>query len=391
MGISAGIALIPIFLGHCLFMKSTNIRNRMDKNFFGIALSLVPGIGCVLYKRLIDYFKKAEAVFDASLQELMNIDGIGHETALAIKNFDQGDLVENWLSMAKKVNARILTLEDEDYPTNLMRINNPPPVLYMKGEIKKDDHFAAAVVGSRTPSGYGELAARSISRDLAAEGITIVSGMARGIDAISHKEALSAGGRTIAVLGSGIDVIYPPENRELFNKICRNGAVITEFPVSTPPDAVNFPNRNRIISGLSLGVVIVEAGVKSGSLITAKFAVSQGKKVFAVPGQIGSVGSRGTNKLIKEGAMLVESADDVMSAILPQYRDYKENRGGVKRGENLSETAKQILTTLTEGPLHIDTVAAKSRLNINEVSSILLNLELSGLIIQLPGKIFTIN
>ncbi|MFA4909977.1 MAG: DNA-processing protein DprA [Desulfobacteria bacterium] len=363
----------------------------MDKNFFGIALSLVPGIGCVLYKRLIDCFKNAEVVFDASFQELTNIDGIGHETALAIKNFNQGDLVENRLLMARKANARILTLEDEDYPTNLMRINNPPPMLYMKGEIKKDDHFAVAVVGSRTPSGYGELAARSISSDLAAEGITIVSGMARGIDAISHKEALFAGGRTIAVLGSGIDVIYPPENRELFNKICRNGAVVTELPVSTPPDAVNFPNRNRIISGLSLGVVIVEAGVKSGSLITAKFAVSQGKKVFAVPGQIGSVGSKGTNKLIKEGARLVESADDVMSAILPQYRDYKENRGGARKEGNLSKNAKQVMTTLTEGPLHIDTVATKSRLNVNEVSSILLNLELSGLIVQLPGKIFIRN
>ena len=186
-------------------------------------------------------------------------------------------------------------------------------------------------------------------------------------------------------------MIYPPENRELFSKICRNGAVVTEFPVSTPPDAVNFPNRNRIISGLSLGVVIVEAGIKSGSLITAKFAVSQGKKVFAVPGQIGSAGSKGTNKLIKEGASLVESADDVMSAILPQYRGYKENRGEVKKGENLSESAKRILTTLTEGPLHIDTVATRSRLNVNEVSSILLNLELSGLITQLPGKTFIRN
>ena len=363
----------------------------MDKKNFGIALSLVPGIGCVLYKRLIDGFKKAEVVFDAPFQELTSIDGIGHEIALAIKNFNQGDLVENRLFMARKANASILTLEDEDYPTNLMKINNPPPMLYMKGKIKKDDHFAVAVVGSRTPSGYGELTARSISRDLAAEGITIVSGMARGIDAISHKEALSAGGRTIAVLGSGIDVIYPPENRELFNKICRNGAVVTEFPVSTPPDAVNFPNRNRIISGLSLGVVIVEAGVKSGSLITAKFAVSQGKKVFAVPGQIGAVGSKGTNKLIKEGARLVESADDVMSAILPQYRDYKEGRRGTRKEGNLSKNAKQIMTTLTEGPLHIDTVVTRSRLNVNEVSSILLNLELSGLIVQLPGKIFTRN
>ncbi|MFH2013129.1 MAG: DNA-processing protein DprA [Pseudomonadota bacterium] len=369
-------------------MQSPNIRSKVENKFFGIALNLVSGIGCVLYKRLIDYFKKAEAVFDTSIQELMTIDGIGHETALAIKNFNQWDLVEDNLSMAKKVNARILTLEDEDYPTNLKKTNDPPPVIYTKGEIKKDDKFAIAVVGSRSPSVYGKSVARSINRDLANEGITIVSGMARGIDAISHKEALSAGGRTIAVLGSGIDVIYPPENRELFNKICCNGAVITEFPVSTPPNAVNFPNRNRIISGLSLGVVIVEAGVKSGSLITARFAVGQGKKIFAVPGQVGSVGSKGTNKLIKEGAMLVESADDVMSAILPQYRDHTNNKEHTKKSDNLSEMAKQVLATLTEGPLHIDTVVNKSKLNVNEVSSILLNLELSGLIVQLPGKIF---
>ena len=357
----------------------------MHKEYFGIALSLVPGIGCVLYKRLIDYFKKAEVVFDASFQELTNIDGIGHETALAIKNFDQGGLVENRLLMAKKVNACILTLEDEGYPANLMKINNPPPMLYMKGEIKKDDHFAVAVVGSRTPSGYGESTARSISRDLAAEGITIVSGMARGIDAISHREALSAGGRTIAVLGSGIDVIYPPENRELFNKICRNGAVVTEFPVSTPPDAVNFPNRNRIISGLSLGVVIVEAGVKSGSLITAKFAVSQGKKVFAVPGQIGSVGSKGTNRLIKEGARVVTSASDIIETLnLTQATAYISAKTIMPEGEN----EKKIASLLSFEPIHIDELVRASGLDTAAANSTLVIMEMKGMIKNLGGMYY---
>lgn len=363
----------------------------MNKNFFGVALSLIPGIGSVLYKRLIDHFKRAELVFNASFQELTEVEGVGSRIALAIKTFDPKNLPEETLLMAEKANARILTLEDEDYPTNLLRIDNPPSVLYMKGEIKKADDFTVAVVGSRTPSRYGKLSASAISRDLAAEKITIVSGMARGIDSISHKEALHAGGRTIAVLGSGIDIIYPPENRGLFDEIIRNGAVISEFPISTPPDGINFPDRNRIISGLSLGVVIVEAGIKSGSLITAKFAVKQGKKVFAVPGEIGSIGSKGTNKLIKDGARLIEDAYDVIDVILPQYRDRKATRRGAGGEGDLSENAKLVLTTLTEGPLHIDTVAIRSGLNVNKVSTILLNLELDGLITHLPGKIFAKN
>ncbi|MFH1626070.1 MAG: DNA-processing protein DprA [Pseudomonadota bacterium] len=363
----------------------------MDRGFFGVALSVVPGIGSVLYKRLIDRFKKAEAVFNVSFQELTEVDGIGPETALAIKNFNQESLVEERLLRAKMAHARVLTLEDQLYPKNLLKINNPPPVLYMKGEIIEDDELAVAVVGSRTPSRYGEWTARSISRDLAAQGLTIISGMARGIDSISHKEALSAGGRTIAVLGSGIDVIYPPENRVLFDKIIQDGAVITEFPISTLPDGVNFPRRNRIISGLSLGVVIVEAGMKSGSLITAKLAKKQARKVFAVPGQIGSMGSKGTNKLIKDGATLVENANDVIKAILPQHRDYERTGTGHGETVDLSENATLILTTLSDGPLHVDTVATRSRLNVHEVLSILLNLELGGLITQLPGKIFVKN
>jgi len=363
----------------------------MKSTFFGVALSLVPSIGSVLYKRLIDHFKRAEAVFNASIQELMEVHGVGHKTALAIKNFDQETKVEEKLLTAKTANACILTLEDEDYPANLLKINNPPSILYVKGKIKEADQFAVAVVGSRIPSEYGRQAASLISRGLASEGITIVSGMARGIDSISHREALRAGGRTIAVLGSGIDVIYPPENKGLFHEIILNGAVISELPVSTLPNGINFPNRNRIISGLSLGVVIVEAGEKSGSLITANYATNQHRKVFAIPGQIDSMGSRGTNKLIRNGTRLIEDAYDVIEVISPNYMDGKVVRRDTTKEWNLSENAKLILTTLKEGPLHIDTVATRSRLNINEVSSILLNLELDGLIKHLPGKIFMKN
>lgn len=363
----------------------------MDKDFFGVALSLVPGIGGVLYKKLINHFNKAEAVFRASFQELIEVEDIGFKTALAIKKFDKKALVEENIFSAKRIGARIVLLEDEDYPVNLLNISNPPPVLFIKGELSEEDRFAAAVIGSRDPSRYGESVAASISRDLAADGMTLVSGMARGIDSISHREALRAGGRTIAVLGSGIDVIYPPENRGLFDKIIHSGAVVTEFPMSTPPNGINFPNRNRIISGLSLGVVIVEAGMKSGSLITAQCAIKQGREVFAVPGKIGYAGSRGTNKLIKDGGKLVENAKDVMDVLSPQFGDNKETPARSEVESILPKNAELILDTLTEEPLHIDDVAIKSRLNIKEVSTLLLHLEMSGFISQLPGKIFMRN
>lgn len=363
----------------------------MNKKFFGVALSFVPGIGNVLYKRLIEHFKRAEVVFKTTFKELMEVEGIGPQTASAIKNFDREILVEKELLAVEKANAGIITLEDDCYPSNLFKISDPPSILYVKGNITKADQFAVAVVGSRTPSKYGKCAANLISRDLATEGITIVSGMARGIDSICHKEALRAGGRTIAVLGNGIDIIYPPENEALYHEIIKNGAVISDFPIATPPDSVNFPDRNRIISGLSLGVVVVEAGTKSGSLITARFAASQGRNVFAVPGQIGSMRSKGTNRLIKNGASLLEHANDVVDIVLPEYRNHRATRNKTRVKENLSENAKLVLTVLTEGPLHIDMVTARSRLNVNEVSSILLTLELDGLITHLPGKIFIKN
>jgi DNA processing protein len=368
------------------------VRNCiLDKDFWGVALSLVPGIGSVLNKKLIDYFKTAESVFKASFKELINIEGIGGQTALAIKNFNREDQVQERLLTARREDAQVLTLENESYPSNLSKINNPPPILYVKGEVKRDDQLAVAIVGSRTPSKYGELATGWISRGLAAKGITIVSGMARGIDTISHKEALYTGGRTMAVLGSGIDVIYPPENRRLFDEIIQKGAVLTEFPSSTPPDSVNFPRRNRIISGLSLGVVIVEAGYRSGSLITARLAKGQGRKIFAVPGQIGFAGSKGTNKLIKDGAILVENADDILNVILPDYRSDKEAGKEESKEVKLSPNAKIVIDALAEDPVPIDTIIIRTGLSVNNVSTVLLDLELRGFVTQLPGKIFIKN
>ena len=365
----------------------------MDADFYSVALSLVPGVGSVTFKRLIECFKSAEAVLNTSLQELKEVEGLRVKTALAIKNFNDEAVVEKRLWDAKKTGARILTLENKGYPINLFSIHNPPPVLYIKGEIRKEDRFSVAVVGSRFYSSYGEKAARSICRDLVSGGMTIISGMARGIDSFSHHEAIYNGGRTIAVLGNGIDIVYPWENRNLFDKISKNGAVITEFPVSTPPDSINFPKRNRIISGLSLGVVVVEAGIKSGSLITAGLALRQGRKVFSVPGPIGSTINRGTNKLIKDGAVLVESGHDIINTLSPQHRNTKKINIKDKNivDVDLSKNAELIISTLTKGPLHIDTIVAESGLNVHEVSSTLLSLELNNLITQLPGKVFIVN
>ena len=249
--------------------------------------------------------------------------------------------------------------------------------------------MAVAVVGSRFASHYGKSAAESISRDLAQEGLTIVSGMARGIDTSAHRGALSAGGRTIAVLGCGIAVNYPMENKKLKEVISSQGAVISEFPMAMSPAPSHFPMRNRIISGLSLGVVVVEASHRSGSLITARLALEQGRDVFAVPGSIDSLRSRGTHKLIKDGAKLVEDAQDIVPELLPQMKTRSRVAESFQEKEALlNEEARIILSTLGQNQLQIDKIIAETGLKSNLISSILLDLELRGIVRQLPGKVF---
>jgi len=246
-----------------------------------------------------------------------------------------------------------------------------------------------AMVGSRKGSSYGRAVTRRISKELASAGAIVVSGMARGIDTYAHLGALEAGGRTVAVFGCGLDIIYPPENKRLFFDICDHGAVISEFPLSTPPEGKNFPRRNRIISGVSWGVVIVEATTDSGSLITASHALEQGREVFAVPGNIGMATSQGTNRLIKQGAKLVEETQDILTEILPQYGG-PPSGGMVKKDELslLSDEEDGIYQLLSHTPLHIDEISRLSRMEIRRVSTILLDLELKGVISQLGGKMF---
>jgi len=358
--------------------------------FYWLALSLTPGLGSILIKRLLDRFKTPEAVFHAPMKELLKIEGLGEKVAGEIRKGPFEKAVKKELSLLKELGGTIVTIKDDAYPKRLKDIYDPPPLLYMRGKLKEEDELAVSIVGSRKTSPYGRWITEKVSQELARHGVTIVSGMARGIDSFAHWGAISVRGRTIAVLGCGVDVIYPSENRNLFGKIIEHGAILSEFPIGSPPEGGHFPRRNRIISGLSIGVVVVQASAESGSLITAGYALEQGREVFAVPGNVGAEGSRGTNRLIKEGAKLVESSEDILEEILPQWKREKEIVQKVETPRpDLTEEEKILYDLLGETPLHIDVLIRESQLDPGKVSSILLNLELGGLISQWPGKCFT--
>ncbi len=358
--------------------------------FYWLALNFVPGVGAIFIKRLLDRFQTPEAVFQASMKELLEVEGLGVKVASEIRKGPSEQAVKKELSSLEKSGGRMITLKDEVYPPRLRDIYDPPALLYLKGELKKEDELAVSIVGSRKTTPYGRWITEKISQTLVRYGVTIVSGMARGVDSVAHWGAISGGGRTLAVLGCGVDVVYPPENRNLFSKIIEQGAVLSEFPMGSPPEGGHFPKRNRIISGLSMGVVVVQAGPDSGSLITANYALEQGREVFAIPGNVGADGSRGTNRLIKDGAKLVESSEDILEEILPQWRREKERIEEVKpRGPDLSEEEKVLYEMLGETPLHIDAMIRESKFEPGKVPSLLLDLELKGVISQWPGKCFS--
>jgi DNA processing protein len=270
-----------------------------------LALRGIPKVGPVLFHRLVQAFGSPAQVFQTPLAELRALRGVSHTLAQSILGFRQWDRVEEHLSRLGNFGAEILTLDDPGYPVRLKEIPFPPPLIFVKGEIQPKDSLALAMVGTRNASYYGKKTCRSLAKELARRGVTVVSGLARGIDTVAHLGALEGGGRTLAVLGCGMDVVYPPENLELYGRIQESGALISEYPLGTPPEAHNFPRRNRIISGLSLGVLVVEAGVKSGTQITAQCALEQGREVLAVPGPINSPTSVGPHHLIQTGAKLV--------------------------------------------------------------------------------------
>jgi DNA processing protein len=276
-------------------------------------------------------------------------------------------------------------LNDENYPRRLQEIDQPPPVLYLRGEFHSDDEFAVAVVGTRRVTAYGRQVAEEVSRMLARNGITVVSGLARGVDALAHQAALSTGGRTLAILGSGVDRVYPSEHRGLAERIISNGAIISDYAPGTPPDASNFPPRNRLISGLALAVVIIEAGQTSGALITAAFAADQGREVFAVPGNITAPQSKGTNRLIRDGARPLLDPEEVLEALeLTRITEHRAARVILPA----DATEAILFETLGQEPMHIDEIRSRAGLPIDQVSATLAIMELKGMVRQVGGMQF---
>jgi len=354
-------------------------------------LKSVPGVGNHLYKRIINRFKSPEAALSASRDELSQIEGVSDRLATAIIKHRTSDHVKKEIDLISEKGFGIVTMSDPDYPPLLLEIPDPPPFLYVSGILDRSSNNIA-VVGSRNATDYGVSMTKRLCADLAFYKLTVVSGMARGIDTAAHEGALNGNGKTIAVLGSGLERIYPAQNRKLFKMISENGAVISELSLMAEPDAFNFPARNRIISGISLGTVVVEATKLSGSLITARLAADQNREVFAVPGSIRSFKSTGTHTLIKQGAKLVENAKDIVDELLYSIRPKEDiNEESGKRGhENLclSEEESLVLKALGPYPVHIDDLIRKIKIEPGTIMSILLKLELQDLVKQSPGKLF---
>lgn len=362
-----------------------------------IGLNKICDIGTIRLKELLNYFDKPQDILKASEEKLMAISGIGANIVSQIRSIKKED-INRELDLAKRYNLKIMTQEDKDYPENLKNIPDPPIVLYVKGELKEEDKFSLAIVGSRRASFYGLSCAERFALGLSNYGFTIVSGMARGVDTYAHRGALKQGRRTIAVMGSGFNRIYPDENKELTKDIAKNGAVISEFPMDAEPLKQNFPRRNRVISGLSLGVLVVEAAKNSGALITADFALEQGREVFALPGKVDSNTSFGTNGLIKQGAKLVSCVEDILEEFdltVPQHCHANELAVSLDSPDcakvqtrKLSLEESLLYGLISGQSISLDEIIEKTEFSIPEVSGILLNLQMRKLIKQLPGKQF---
>jgi len=345
-------------------------------------LYAVPRMNETRLKYLLAHFGKPDRVLDAKRAELLEVEKVDKELASAVVGYKRSEETERRISAARAAGVRTVCLADAGFPANLRELAHMPPVLFIRGEVKEADSVAVAIVGTRMASNYGRQVAEKLGADLARNGVSVVSGLARGIDSYAHKGALSAGGRTLAVLGCGVDVYYPPENRRLQDEIAEKGAVISEFPLGTEPLAMNFPKRNRIVSGLSRGVVAVEAGEKSGVLNTVAWAVDQGRDVYVVPGNVTARQSIGTNRLLRDGARPVMSAEDIL-------RELGVAAGRAERANvEVAEEEKPVLELLTSEPMHVDDIGEELGMPMASLLSVLLQLELKGLVRQLPGKQF---
>ena len=366
----------------------------MEKLHPWFCLKNVPGIGNHLFKRLIDRFNSPEAVFQASQKELLQVEGITERQAAAILNYKESQSINAELDQVNQKGYEIITLTDSSYPPLLKEIPDPPPFLYVSGCLDGSPKNIA-VVGSRNPTAYGISTTHKLCADLSANDITIISGMALGIDTAAHQGALAGKGKTVAVLGSGFNNIYPSQNQRLFERISEEGAVITEFALSAEPEAHHFPIRNRIISGMSMGTIVVEATRRSGSLITARLSAEQNREVFAVPGSIQSFKSTGTHALIKQGAKLVENAQDVIEELAaymdtPGLPEDRVQNHSARKQSSLSPQERAVCDILSPYPEHIDKIVRKTHIESGKMLSLLLQLELKGIVQQLPGKYFAL-
>ncbi len=379
---------------------------KLQSNSAGIEkwLKLIraDGVGPTTFTKLLKRFGSPDRILGASVSELAKTNGVGFKTAERIAATRDKFNTAAELELARKLGVWIINLQDSRYPPALKQIYDPPPVLYIKGDLIRQDNLAISIVGSRQCSFYGQEQSSRLAHFLSSAGFTIYSGMARGIDTAAHQGALSAGGRTIAVQGCGLGNIFPPENKRLFELITESGACISELPLEFEPLAVNFPPRNRIIAGLSLGTIVVEAGLRSGALLTANAAMDYNREVMAVPGKIDSPLSKGAHSLIKQGAKLIESVEDVMEALGYYGEQLTEHASIAAKKANdiiekplfdveqlkLSDHEKKIYDCLDKEPLHIEQIITDADITAGSVNAGLISLRLKGLIKQLPGSLF---
>jgi DNA processing protein len=367
----------------------------MDSREALVGLNLIEGVGPVRVRQLLDHFGNAPAILQASRSALHRVQGIGEETAEAILAWEKTIDLAGELRRMDEFGCRPVIQSDDEYPSGLREIYDPPVVLYVKGTLSVRDRNAIAMVGSRQTTYYGTEAARRLGYQLAYLGISVVSGGARGIDTAAHQGALSAKGRTLCVLGTGINRVFPPENKDLFDRISANGAILTQFPFNRRGDRQSFAIRNRIVAGITLGTVVVEANLSSGALITANFATDYGRLVFAVPGRIDSPRSKGCHDLIKNGAKLCESAEDILSEFEYLFPASNRREGGpttrMPGAMELSPGEQTVLDTLDSEGVPMDVVIRRSGLSAPVVSVALLSLEMKKLVRQQPGRVFARN
>jgi DNA processing protein len=355
-----------------------------------VGLNMITGLGPIKVRALIDFLGSPQAVFEVGAEELLRVRGVGEKLCGSILSQRDSIDVSGEIERASELGVRILTPLDDEYPELLKTIHDPPLALYIKGALTPADRHGLGVVGSRKATHYGLSVADRLSYQLAQTGFTIVSGLARGIDTAAHEGALKAGGRTIAVLGAAIDELYPPENSELAEAICESGALISEYPLGRQADRMTFPYRNRIVSGLSQGVLVVEAGTKSGSLHTADAALEQGRSVFAIPGRIDHPSARGCNRLIKNGAKLVDNVDDILEEFElfnpPERFEKPKKETSARPDVPLSESEKRLVEALWQEALDVDTLARSLEISSAEISGLLLGLEMKRVVKMLPGR-----